>query len=261
MSDIDGNVNRALLADYEWNTLQIASSGETKQVETIVDVGGAEGAFLSNILSSPPNSGIPHGILYDLASNIAAAKALWTPEAKTVRGELKRTRKIELVAGDFFRPETIPLPKTLDTPVKYVLRQILHDWSDSESLRILRNFRLRLQGYRAVAVVLVEVNRPASEGFLLGHRRSPGDYSSSGHLARPSGMRSFIDGQMMVCCNGKERAPEQWREIFQLTGWRLVKQVQTRSVFSVMELQMDEAAEGKGPSSSQEGKSTQKEEL
>lgn len=47
---------------------------------------------------------------------------------------------MEFVAGDMFNPATLPKPaagaKTL-----YVLKQILHDWSDTDSLAILRSIR------------------------------------------------------------------------------------------------------------------------
>jgi hypothetical protein len=48
--------------------------------------------------------------------------------------------RVQLVAGDMFNPDTLPkTPKGFK--VAFVLKQILHDWSDADSVAILKSIR------------------------------------------------------------------------------------------------------------------------
>jgi len=93
------------LADLEWR-------GD----ETVVDVGGGNGALLQQLLQRRPGL---HGIVFDL------------PE--TDRAEESLGDRIEFVAGNFF--ERVP------TGDVYVLSRILHDWDDERATSILRAIR------------------------------------------------------------------------------------------------------------------------
>jgi hypothetical protein len=231
MSELDRSANRALVADYTWHTLAVvglSSAAEStigavrtgvvkrsESVDLVVDIGGAEGSFLAAVLSGSPS--IPNGMLFDLQGNIERAQALWKRDDTKARfGALASSRNVELVSGDFFRADTIPTPLSRTSATIYVLRQILHDWDDRSAARILHNLRQRLRGFANVALVIIEVNK---------------------HVPEHSPSRSFIDGQMLVCCNARERTPAQWDVLFRSTGWQLTQRVQTRSMFSVMELQ------------------------
>lgn len=81
--------------------------------ETVVDIGGGNGALLQALLELRPGL---RGIVFDL------------PE--TVRDEAAFGDRLEFTAGDFF--EKVP---TGDT---YVLSGILHDWDDERAAAILR---------------------------------------------------------------------------------------------------------------------------
>ena len=85
------------LAELEW-----------RRDETVVDVGGGNGALLRELIKLRPEL---RGIVFDL------------PE--TVRDEASLGDRIEFVAGSFF--ESVPGGGA------YVLSGILHDWSDDES--------------------------------------------------------------------------------------------------------------------------------
>jgi hypothetical protein len=89
--------------------------------QTIVDVGGGNGGFLSAILAS---YGELSAVLLDQPSAIEAAKS----------GRGGPLPRCQLVARDFFEG----VPSDGDT---YVLKRILFDWTDEEALRILKNCR------------------------------------------------------------------------------------------------------------------------
>jgi hypothetical protein len=89
---------------------------ELRAGETIVDVGGGNGALLHELLGGRPEV---HGIVFDLS--------------ETERDESSFGGNIEFVAGSFF--DRIPQGDA------YVLSAILHDWGDERATAILRTIR------------------------------------------------------------------------------------------------------------------------
>lgn len=99
----DGPVER--IAALEW-----------QDGEVVVDVGGGNGALLTELIRRRPEL---RGIVLDL------------PE--TVRDEGALGKRVEFVAGSFF--DSVPEGDA------YVLSGILHDWPDEDAARILRTIR------------------------------------------------------------------------------------------------------------------------
>jgi hypothetical protein len=64
--------------------------------------------------------------------------------------------RVEFVVGDMFQPSTLPRPRP-GLKTCYVLKQILHDWSDTDSLAILTATR---------AVISQEVRNTPATGLL-----------------------------------------------------------------------------------------------
>jgi hypothetical protein len=93
------------LAKVEWQT-----------GETVVDVGGGNGALLLEVLGDKPDV---RGVVFDL------------PE--TDRDEASFGGNVEFVAGSFF--ERVPPGDA------YVLSAILHDWDDERASAVLRTIR------------------------------------------------------------------------------------------------------------------------
>ena len=89
----------------------------------IVDVGGGHGLTLAMILTANPTV---HGVLYDLPDVVAGAGQ--NIDAAGV------TERCEIVGGSFLDS----IPQDADG---YVLKQIIHDWDDDQSLTILQNCR------------------------------------------------------------------------------------------------------------------------
>jgi hypothetical protein len=112
--------------------------------ETIVDVGGGNGALLIALLEPMPRL---RGIVFDL------------PE--TVRDETALGDRIEFVEGSFF--DSVPAGDA------YILGTILHDWDDEPAAAILRNIHAaggadtRLLIFDAV---LPEGNEPSGAKWL-----------------------------------------------------------------------------------------------
>jgi SAM-dependent methyltransferase len=100
----------AVLAAYDFGSAQ-----------TIVDVGGGQGALLAALLTEYRTA---RGVLFDRPDVVAHAGPVLGPVAS----------RCEVVSGDFFAT----VPAGSDT---YVLKLVLHDWDDERAGRILRNIR------------------------------------------------------------------------------------------------------------------------
>jgi len=89
----------------------------------VVDIGGNQGTLLLQLLRGNPAA---HGVLFDLPETAEKAR----PALDTARDG----KRIEVIGGDFFAE----VPEGGDL---YLLKQILHDWSDEAGGQILRNIR------------------------------------------------------------------------------------------------------------------------
>jgi O-methyltransferase domain/Dimerisation domain len=105
----------AMAGGKERNAVRFAEL-EWRGDETVVDVGGGNGALLKALLELRPEL---RGIVFDL------------PE--TDRDESSFGDRITFVAGDFF--EEVPRGDA------YVLSAILHDWDDERATAILKTIR------------------------------------------------------------------------------------------------------------------------
>jgi hypothetical protein len=117
---------------------------EWRDGETIVDVGGGNGALLRALLQRRPQL---QGIVFDL------------PE--TVRDERALGDRISFVAGDFF--ERVPAGDA------YVLSTILHDWDDERAAAILGTIRAAAPAGARLFVldsVVGEGNEPSGAKWL-----------------------------------------------------------------------------------------------
>lgn len=91
---------------------------------TVCDIAGGRGLFLAFILQHWPGLS---GILLDQN---------WTAEAARAHLEAKKVwDRVEVIAGSIFEPLAAEL-RACDV---FVLKMILHDWSDAQSVTILRN--------------------------------------------------------------------------------------------------------------------------
>ena len=95
-------------------------TGSWESVRTVVDVGGGTGAMLAEILRARPHV---RGVLVDLPGPVARAAETFDHAAVADR--------VTVSAQSFFDP----LPAGADV---YLLRKVLNDWPDRETIAILR---------------------------------------------------------------------------------------------------------------------------
>ena len=94
----------------------------------------------------------------------------------------------------------------------YLLRHVIHDWTDEQSVQILSNCRKVVPAHGRI--LLVEFAVPAANEASLG---------------------KDDDMIMMGFPGGKERTSEQYRDLLSRSGFRLTKVTSTRSAVCVLE--------------------------
>jgi hypothetical protein len=151
------------------------------RLQQLCDVAGGRGALLSEILLHHPSL---RGVLFDEAYVLAEADALLVK-----RGVHHR---VEKVPGSFF--ERVP-----EGCEGYLMKDILHDWDDDRSCKILANIR------RAAV--------PGTMLFLVETLLEP---EETGH---PKPMLDLH--MMMVCVGGRQRSRAEFQRLLGDTGFHL----------------------------------------
>jgi SAM-dependent methyltransferase len=158
----------------------LASAVDFSDVGLVVDVGGGNGALLDAILRTDPDV---RGLNLEVDHVAAAARA--RVEASGLSGRLG------VVAGDFFHA----VPAGGDV---YVLSRVLHDWQDSDCLRILRSCRIAMT--KGAELLVVERLLPEAPAAT---------------------MASLYDLQMMAVTGGRERTRREFEELLDGVGFVL----------------------------------------
>jgi hypothetical protein len=165
------------------------------ELDRIVDVGGGDGTLLTAILERHAR---PRGVLYDLAHVVARARARLAGGPHAAR--------LEFAEGSFF--EAVPAGGSA-----YLLKHIVHDWSDELSVRILHCCRRSI---------------PADGRLLLVEA-----VLESGS-AQPFGQ--LLDLEMLVMTEGgRERTESEFADLLSAAGFALERVVGTRAPTSLVE--------------------------
>lgn len=129
---------------------KIADGFPFARFRSIVDVGGAQGHVLADILARHPDI---RGALFDLPRTADVAR-----EYLSGKGFVN----CEVLAGDFMES----VPPGFDA---YFIKSVLHDWDDETCVRILRNCRdaMPAHGCVLVAEIVVEPGKPVGHPYRL----------------------------------------------------------------------------------------------
>jgi len=187
------NFNRAMTSFSTTEALAIANAYDFSDVRSVAEVAGGHGLFLATILEHYPDM---------------TATLLELPQVVETIGQGPLGRfgnRIKVVEGDMFQA----VPAGADA---YIMKRIIHDWSDDQSVKILSACRASI---------------PKNGRLLVIDSVVPADGSFS--------PIKFMDLIMMLFSGGKERTEEQFRTLFARSGWRLNRIVPTASPLSIVE--------------------------
>ena len=178
---------RSLSGPDAWNQA-IAEALDLSGRTLVVDVGAGDGRLLAALVGARPGV---RGIAFDRPSVVAEAAA--------------RETSVEWVGGDFF--ESVPAGGDV-----YLLRWVLHDWTDEQAVAILARCRAAMREGGVVLLV---------ERLLSG---SPHD-----------GGAALLDLTMLVLTGGRERSEAQYAELLSRAGLRLSRVISTAAGMRILE--------------------------
>ncbi|MGB3477439.1 MAG: methyltransferase [Mycobacterium sp.] len=158
----------------------------------IVDVGGGHGSLLAAVLRQAPDA---RGVLFDLPQVVAGAGATVADVAS----------RCDIQGGSFF--SSVPAGGDI-----YLLKTVIHDWDDEQSLAILRNVRAAIApgGKVLLFEMVLPEGAPAHLGLLL-------------------------DLEMLVAAGGQERTRREYAELLSQAGFELQRVVPTTSPLAIVE--------------------------
>lgn len=170
---------------------QAAEAVDWSGSKVVLDIGGADGFLLGEILAAAPHVS---GVLFDRPAVI---------DEVNLRGGVPGCRT---VPGDFF----VAVPEGADT---HLLCSVLHDWTDDQSVDILRSSRGALAPGGRLLVIEMLVPEDGSR-----------------HISR------WSDLGMMVLTGGRERGRTGFARILEAAGYRMDRVLAIPdSPFSVIE--------------------------
>lgn len=173
----------------------VAAGYDFSPARTVADIGGGKGTLLAAILQA---HGHLRGVLLDQPRVVA--------DAATVFRAAGAADRCEIVPGDFFR--SVP-----DGADAYILANVLHDWDDAHSVRILRACRQAMaSGGRVLVIERLIPDDPASAVPAL-----------------------LSDLNMLVVTGGRERTTAEYGRLLAEAGLSLAKVQPVAPPYGVIE--------------------------
>jgi hypothetical protein len=157
-------------------------------VNYVCDVGGGQGHLLCSLLVKYPHL---RGSVLELDSTIRNKGILWA-------NKMNVEDKCRYIVGDMFNE--VPIADV------YIMKMILHDWSDDECVKILSNI------YSA---------SPKDGTVLIAEHLVPGPETP--HFSK------LFDIHMMCVASGKERTTGEYAELLKRAGWKHAHTFHSRS--------------------------------
>jgi len=190
----DGDIfNQAMTSFSSAEIGPILESYDFAGIGTLMDVAGGYGSLLAEVLEANPEM---RSILFDAPSVIENAR----PHVAAT----KVADRCELAGGDFFTS----VPSGADA---IMMKHILHDWSDEDSLRILNSCHTALPAGGKL-LVIESVIQPGND-------------------PQPGKMLDIV----MLRIGGKERTEAEFRTLLDAAGFDMTRIVATSSPVSVVE--------------------------
>ncbi len=183
MVGVHGRETGAMLDAYDFSSIGV-----------LADVGGGNGSVLRAVLDRHPKM---RGMLCDLPGVVERARPQIAAAGLADRLQLVPTNFFESVANG---------------ADAYLMRHIIHDWTDEQSRQILSNVR-RAIGPQGRLLVVESVIPPGND---------------------PS-FAKLLDLNMLVIPGGKERTESEYRTLFADAGFRLSSITPTKADVSVIE--------------------------
>ncbi|MGH7804417.1 MAG: methyltransferase, partial [Candidatus Binatia bacterium] len=161
--------------------LEAIAGRDLSNVSHFCDVGGGHGHLLCSLLAKHPKM---RGTVVERAEVLEDPTKLWAKKMNVAD-------RCEYAAGDMFAG--------VPSADAYILKHIIHDWNDEESVQILSNVR--------------KVASPNARVFVAEYV-VPGPETP--HFAK------LFDIHMLCWGTGRERTSEEYARLLDRAGWKYV---------------------------------------
>ncbi|KAJ7657239.1 S-adenosyl-L-methionine-dependent methyltransferase [Mycena polygramma] len=189
----------AILKAYDWASVEPGS--------LVVDVGGGVGTSCLTLAANFPGFKF---VVQDLEGVIALGQELWTTKLPSAVA----SGQVTLQVHDFFEPQ----PQT-DATV-FLLKQIMHDWSDEYCVKILKRLWDAAQPTTILllldSIMPLACHDPAAEGL----QEAPAPLLANYGAVNEMGYNA--DLAMLMLFNSQERTRMHFVELLARAGWKLV---------------------------------------
>ena len=185
---------RHMLASFDWPSID-------KPGDIVVDIGGGNGQISQYLVRNTSNTKF---VIQDLPHVVSEAPA-------QLPDDLPKNR-IEFVSHNFFTPQAMDPP-----PAAFLLRYILHNWSDKYSVSILKN--------------LVPAMRKGSKVLVYEYVLEDGPVTD---MTARFGFQ--MDGIMATFFNAQERTAREFEQLFKAADERFVVDAVRRPEGSTMSI-------------------------
>ncbi|KAJ6576452.1 O-methyltransferase-domain-containing protein [Mycena vulgaris] len=177
----------SILEEFDWSTVPEGS--------VVVDVGGGFGASAKFIISHAPQVRV---VVQDKPEVVTAGRQLWRENSKN-----------KILGHDIFTPQ----PGNHATV--FVLKNIIHNWGDSYSLKMLSHLRAAASPDTKLLVI----------GSILQHLCPSAHNSGSAPLLPSYGVvgdsQYLLDMVMLNTFNAREHTAESLDALLRKSGWKL----------------------------------------
>jgi hypothetical protein len=190
--------NASMQAQTERLQDALVAAWDFQGLRTFIDVGGGRGTLTAALLKANPHL---RAAVFDLPAGLGESEAF-------LKGQGVDDRCV-LVSGSFFES----VPSGYDA---YVLKQIIHDWSDEKAVEILATCRKAMgAGSRLILVervvpVMAKESADARSVFMT-------------------------DVHMLVMFGSRERTEAEYGALMQQAGLRLMRVIPTNSIYQLIE--------------------------
>jgi hypothetical protein len=170
----------------------VLESYDFRGLKTIGDIGGGLGHLLYAVLDQVPKA---RGVLFELPAVIEHARQ-------------RAAARVSYVGGDFFKDPIPPCDA-------YMLMTVLHDWSDAEAVRILKNLKSGAPPGAKVLIIEAVVAPAARDEFVLD-----------------------LDIEMLVMTTGHERTRVEWEGVVSQADLKMVRIIPAGGWSCIIEAQV-----------------------
>jgi O-methyltransferase len=181
--------NQAMMGKAQAQIAGVVGNYSFSDCNLIGDIGGGQGHLLEAVLAANPHL---RGVLFEAPHVIEQVSGI-------------ASDRLSLQAGDFFKDK-------MPACDAYLMMDIIHDWSDEESTRILKNLRRSAPTHAKLLLIEAVIRDDSIPNFV-----------------------KILDIHMMTLVTGRQRTWQEFEKLLEPCGFRLEREIDAGGDFSILE--------------------------